>query len=158
MRLTVQSAVSALRRFGKLPVVLVSSVFLLGIACTQVEPTQTANEAAPYTPQISAAEVQLGDMRLLSGGDPQTFGVAGKVQNNSPQYTLTEVQLQVVMQDCTELDCATIGEQVATVPTSIPAGEVRDIETQAHFEGMPEPQGKLGWRYSVVGTKASEPE
>ena len=106
----------------------------------------------------SAAEVQLGDMRLLSGGDPQTFGVAGKVQNNSPQYTLTEVQLQVVMQDCTELDCATIGEQVATVPTSIPAGEVRDIETQAHFEGMPEPQGKLGWRYSVVGTKASEPQ
>jgi hypothetical protein len=158
MRLTVQSAVSKRPSFGRLLVVLVSSVFLSGIACTKVERTQTANEASPSTPQISTGEVQLAGMRLFSGGDPQTFGVAGQVLNNSPQHTLTEVQLQVVMQDCTDVDCTTIGEQVATVPTSVPPGQASDIEAEAHFEGMPEPQGKLGWRYSVVGTKASEPE
>jgi hypothetical protein len=48
-----------------------------------------------------------------------------------------------------------MGEQVATVPTSVPAGQAKEFETHPTFNDLKKAQGTLGWHYSVVAAKAS---
>ena len=71
---------------------------------------------------------------------------------------MTELQLKVVMQDCLDSGvCEVLGEDVAEIGTSVPAGQARDFQVDAHFGKMRPLHGKLGWHYSIVEVKGTKP-
>lgn len=108
--------------------------------------------------QITPADIQLAGVRLGSSNGGETFQVAGRIQNNSPTFTLTGLQLKVVLQDCLDTGvCEILGEHVADVATEVPAGEARDFQVDANFAEMRPPKGTLGWHYAVVDTKGTKP-
>ena len=104
--------------------------------------------------QILPEEIDLASMRLGDDGNGETYQVKGQIQNNS-KATLAELQVKVSLQDCTEENgCQVIGEQVATIPTDIPAGQSKVFQTSTKFKDLPKAKGTLGWHYAVVAAKA----
>jgi hypothetical protein len=136
----------------EVPILLLGLLALLGAACSVQQRSQTAGEAAG---QIAPDDINLVGMRLGVDGDGETYHVKGQIENRSQKLTLTELQLKVTLQDCTEDNgCQVLGEQVATVPTEIPAGQSKEFEAQTKFKDLPKAKGTLGWHYSVVAAKA----
>jgi|ERR1051325_10121319 hypothetical protein len=132
------------------------SVVLLSTACGKQQKSQSAAESGPE--QISSDEIELTSMRLGVDGDNESFHVMGMVQNNSQKLTLTELQVKVSLQDCLESgECQVIGEQVANIPTEVPAGQSKQFETHTKFKDLPQAKGTLGWHYAVVGAKSKAP-
>ena len=147
---------------------LLAGLLVFGSGCS-VQPT--GNEAADgpspeqggaaedlHADQITPADIQLAGVRLGSSNGGQSFQVAGRIQNNSPTFTLTELQLKIVMQDCLDTGvCEVLAEDVAGVAAKVPAGEARDFQVDANFADMRPPKGRLGWHYAVVDAKGTKP-
>ena len=111
-----------------------------------------------YADQITPADIRLAGVRLGSPNGGELFQVAGRIQNNSPTFTLTELQLKVVLQDCLDTGvCEILAEDIADVRAEVPAGEARDFQVDANFAGMRPPQGRLGWHYAVVDARGTKP-
>ena len=116
----------------------------------------TAPTSASSDTRISPEEVNLSDVHLFKGDTPNTFRVEGKVQNNSAKLTLTEISLEMAMQDCLDTGlCNVIAQDTAKIPTKIAPGQTAAFETAANFKDMPKAQGTLGWHYSVVDAKST---
>jgi hypothetical protein len=119
---------------------------------------QTAASADLSADQLTPADIRLAGVRLGSSDGGGAFQVAGRIQNNSPTFTLTQLGLKVVLQDCLDTGvCEILAEDVANVTTEVPAGEARDFQADAHFAEMRPPQGRLGWHYVVVDAKGAKP-
>ena len=108
--------------------------------------------------QLTPADVRLAGVRLGSASGGESFQVAGRIQNNSPTFTLTELELKVVLQDCLDTGvCEILAEDVAEVATEVPAGEARDFQVDANFAEMRPQKGRLGWHYVVVAARGTKP-
>ena len=138
------------------PTLFIGLLLLLGAACGVQQKSQQAEQTAAA--QIAPEEIDLEGMRLGVDGDGESYHVMGQIQNNSQKLTLTELQVKVSLQDCLDTgECQVIGEQVATIPTDVPAGQSKEFETHTRFKDLPKPKGTLGWHYSVVAAKAKLP-
>lgn len=87
------------------------------------------------------------------------YRLAGRIKNNSSQFTLREVWLVITMQDCAGEGagqrCVTIGESKDKLYLAIPPGQARDFEEPVYFTGGAlRPKGKLEWAYGVTATRA----
>lgn len=129
-----------------------------GGASDESSAAQSGATNDPSPDQITPADIHLAGVRLGSSDGGNTFQVAGRIENDSPTYTLTELDLKVVMQDCLDSGvCEVLAEDVANVSTNIPAGEAQDFEVAANFGEMRHPKGTLGWHYAVVDAKGTRP-
>ncbi|HRN81347.1 MULTISPECIES: hypothetical protein [Nitrosomonas] len=86
------------------------------------------------------------------------YKLSGRIKNNSQEFTLKQVNLLIIMQDCTgtpdSQDCVTIGESHENMDLNIPPGQARDFEKSLYFPGGNlKLLGKLEWNYSVSGIK-----
>ena len=57
--------------------------------------------------------------------------------------------------DTTEKQCETIGQTTASLYTTIPAGQVREVSDYVYFSSMPTIKNKFEWFYSIEGIKGS---
>jgi len=136
-------------------------VAVLVAACSTGQKEPAAESVAPSPiaatdAQITPEDVSLSDVHLFKGDTPSTFRVEGKVQNNSAKMTLTEISLEMAMQDCLDSGvCNVIAQDTAKISTKVAPGETAAFETAANFKDMPKPQGTLGWHYSVVDAKSA---
>ena len=124
-------------------------VALAGLACSAPQ-QETASEAPAPAEQITPEDVEVFGVRLFreDGG----YQVEGQIQNNSANFTLTEFQFQMAMQDCLPSGvCEILAEDVSTIAADVPAGESAAFQAAPDFSAMPAPQGQLGWHYAVVG-------
>ena len=136
---------------AKASVAFLGLLALLSAGCG-VQENQSAGGGAGA--QIAPEEINLASMRLGDDGNGESYQVKGEIQNHS-KATLAELQVKVSLQDCTEENgCQIIGEQVATVPTDIPAGQSKVFEASTKFKDLPKTKGTLGWHYAVVAAKA----
>jgi hypothetical protein len=110
---------------------------------------------------IPAQEVKLSDVQLeFPDGGPEYghiyYRLSGRVKNNSPTYTLTNLTVSVVMRDCADAAhtrCETIGEEpVSLYFNNIPPGQVRDISRAWLLDTPARPKGELVWNYSITET------
>ncbi|WP_350283762.1 hypothetical protein [Nitrosomonas sp.] len=86
------------------------------------------------------------------------YKLSGRIKNNSQEFTLKQVNLLIIMQDCTgapdSQDCVTVGESHENMDLNIPPGQARDFEKSLYFPGSgPKLLGKLEWSYSVSEIK-----
>jgi hypothetical protein len=88
-----------------------------------------------------------------------SYKMFARVRNDSPEYTLTAVVLEVNASDCpTETvneDCLIVGQQQREIPVSVPPKQARDITHQFNFPPM-RPQGVLMWSFDVKFVKAQK--
>jgi hypothetical protein len=87
----------------------------------------------------------------------EAYKIVGRIKNNSHQYTLTGLGMNVSFEDC-EGDslrptCVTIGEDKDHYyGMNIPPGQVREISEYV-YSGSTRPKGKLVWHYSISYTE-----
>lgn len=113
---------------------------------------QVADDASQQAEQISPADVEAFGVRLFR--DDAGYQVEGQIQNNSPQFTLKEFQLKMVMQDCLDTGvCEILAEDVTTIATNVPAGQSAAFQASPNFGDMRALKGKLGWHYAVVAAR-----
>jgi len=107
--------------------------------------------------RIAIDEIILENPELELG--PRTATLTGRVINNSPEFTLTGINLDVTIYDCpagdTPLDaCFIIGEDDGYARPSVPPGQLRAFTATLLFNNMPEVSGVQRWEYKVTGTRA----
>ncbi len=122
-------------------------VFLGGYVMKQRYDTHREFEASQH--RIAFGEVQIEDF-ALKGTEAAGYRVTGRVRNRSPRYTLTGMQLQVVIKDCYQSTCDVVGQ--ADVPVSgmeIPPAQLRWLDRQVYFSSLPPMRGSLQWSYKV---------
>ena len=101
--------------------------------------------------RIPAAEVELADMKISE--ERRSRQITGRVRNHSQKYTLTELQVRISMEDCTNGHCEVINQTDITLKPKVPPGQARDFREPLYFTSPLAPRGKLELHYAVVNTR-----
>ena len=108
--------------------------------------------------RIPKAKLVLEDVTLKPyvGG----YKMAGRIRNNSAQFSVREIDFVVTVQDCPRAaaaqQCVTIGESSQILNLDIPPGEARDFEESVRFSGSKlKLKGRLEWNYSISRIRAN---
>lgn len=133
------------------------SVLGVTIAVGLVLFLRTEGEVEKTKTLIRPSQIQLDHIEF-SPSYADTYNIAGRIRNQSSEYTLTEVSLQVVMSDCVKAeeqndDCEIVGEVTTRIIKHIPPGQARDFNDNIHF-AQAKPRGHVAWKYTVVGSRA----
>lgn len=100
-------------------------------------------------------QLEFMDMRMGPNGYSE-YQLTGRIKNNS-SYEITDITLKLDVQDCaSDGDCDTVGEEQQPLFLSIPAGQVRDVNSSAYFPDMTI-KGTYRWHYSVEEIDATAP-
>jgi len=110
------------------------------------------HELAASKSRLPAAEVELADMQLSD----EARGVkllTGRIRNHSRQYTLTEVRVQVSLEDCLDNHCEVIYQIPVTLTPDIPPGQARDFRERIAYPSAVAPHGVTRLTYEVIATR-----
>jgi hypothetical protein len=102
--------------------------------------------------RIPIGDLEFSDM-VLKTEYGSSYKIVGRIKNNSHQYTLTALGMNVSFEDCEGDSCVTIGEDKDHYyGMDIPPGQVRGISEYV-YPGSTRPRGKLVWHYSISYTE-----
>ncbi len=134
-------------RFRKVAVALVAAL-VVGVVVIYLYMQDSKRQTRSL---IAESELDFQDIKLQT--DYAGYKIIGRIKNNSHQYTLTAVGLNISFDDCdtnTENgNCVTIGESTDRVSLLIPAGQLREFSEYV-YPGNTRPKGRLVWHYSVA--------
>ncbi len=102
--------------------------------------------------RIPASEVELVDMQLSDEARGVKV-VSGRVRNHSRQYTLTELQVLISMEDCVDNHCEVIDQTKVTLKPDVPPGQARDFREHIAFQSALAPRGQPRLNYRVIATR-----
>jgi hypothetical protein len=93
----------------------------------------------------------------------ESYHFRGRVTNNSPQYTLSQVEFSISVKECPEQPsrtaCVVVADTRKTLYIRVPPGQARDFNEPLYFPGEPPvPAPNHQWRFDVVGARASPPD
>jgi hypothetical protein len=113
------------------------------------------NEQSMSKKRISPTEIQISELRLAPERySSSSYKLLGRIKNNSQRYTLDNLEIKVVVQDCVEGgSCETVGEGTTSYYYSIPPGQAREMDSYISFHNMPQARGHYKWNYSIVEVK-----
>jgi hypothetical protein len=106
---------------------------------------------------IPISDIEIRDI-ALNLTSYNNYKIMGRINNKSPDYTLTRVSLRIFMEDCAETetkdtDCKVIGDTLEDVYVYAPPQQTRDFNEYVYFFGSKtKPTGKLNWHYIVLHT------
>ena len=118
---------------------------------------QESHERALELNRIPLSEVQLSHMKIRPGLNSRSFVVNGRLQNDSPKFSITSATLQVTLEDChgnNNSECELIGQERAELSLEIPGGQARDFQKTVPFSTVPKIQGEASWHYEIVQVRA----
>lgn len=138
--------------FRKLALGLVA----MGVAVAAVIFVYSEREDSRSLSRIPIAEVVFENAVVKL--DKSSYKISGRVKNNSPKFTLTQLDFIVTLQDCagasTSQNCITIGESNQSLYITIPPGQARDFDEFVNPSGGAlNPKGRLRWQFSISQTK-----
>ncbi len=81
------------------------------------------------------------------------YRLTGRIQNHHDSVELKEVVLSIVMQDCDDTGCQSVGQTDEQVNLRIPAGQARDFSVTVYL-GEPAISGTIGWDFTVTETRS----
>jgi len=128
--------------------VAAASVFII-IACLA---WYQHHELAVSASRLPAGEVELADMQLSD----EARGVkllTGRIRNHSRKYTLTEVRVQLSLEDCLDNHCEVIYHIPLTLTPDIPPGQARDVRERVAYPSTVAPHGVTRLTYQVIATR-----
>ena len=101
--------------------------------------------------RIPLAEVELADMKIID--ERRGKQITGRVRNHSSEFTLTELRVQVSMEDCVDNHCEVINQTDIDLKPNVPPGQARDFRELLYFTSPLAPRGKPELKYTVVSTR-----
>jgi hypothetical protein len=107
--------------------------------------------------RVALSEVKLSHMEVRPGLNSRSFVVNGRLQNDSPEFTLMSATLQVTLEDChgiKGLECELIGQGQTDLLLEVPMGQARDFQTTVPFATVPKLQGEANWHYEILRVRA----
>lgn len=118
---------------------------------------QESQERALELNRIPLSEVQLSHMKIRPGLNSRSFVVNGRLQNDSPKFSITSATLQVTLEDChgnNNSECELIRQERAELSLEVPGGQARDFQETVPFSTVPKIQGEASWHYEIVQVRA----
>jgi hypothetical protein len=133
-------------------VIVVAGILIAGWFKSEQDRQSKAAQAAKL--RIPRANVELVDMRM--GTDTSLGTLTGRVRNLDARFTLTGVELRIVLQECPsaatndDTQCDTVGDTTESIFMSVPPHQARDIHDYVFFSGIDAPRNHRTWNYTVV--------
>jgi len=103
--------------------------------------------------RISPDQVELVDFKLVQP-DRNTRELVGRIRNHSTQYTINELGLEVVMDDCLNGHCDTVDQAKIIYTDPIPPDQARDLRQRIVFTSMLRPKGTLVPHFHLLYVEA----
>jgi hypothetical protein len=103
--------------------------------------------------RISIHEVELEGLEL-SG----LSRLRGRVRNLSPSFTLTQIELELSLQEKSSLAVEVVGQTKTTIYVRVPPKQSRDIDEYVHFSNVQPDHRDLTWFYRVTFVRAIPPQ
>ena len=129
---------SLVMRFNRLAAVLIIVIVAAigGIAWYQ----EWEMEASRH--RIPPDQVELADFKLVRP-DRDTRELVGRIRNHSMRYTIDELGLEVVLDDCLNGHCDTVDQVKVIFAEPIPPDQARDVKRRIVFTSLVQPKGTL---------------
>ncbi len=96
---------------------------------------------------IPASDIELTDLAFSFN---RKF--SGRITNHSANYTLTELALEVVIEDCVEDDCSFASKGLMRIWKEVPPGETIKFDQYLKLDKLEKPKGKFAWKVDIVYT------
>lgn len=129
---------SLVMRFNRLAALLI--VIIVAVIGSIAWYQEREMEAARH--RIPPDQVELADFKLVKP-DRNTRELLGRIRNLSTQYAISELGVQVVMDDCLNGHCDTIDQVKVIFADPIPPQQARDVKRRIVFTSLLQPKGTL---------------
>lgn len=141
------------------PFRVVAGLLIVGaIVLIVMEQRETRQETEESLTRIRPSELELTDV-ALKPGYANSFRLAGRVINRSPEHTVSGIAFKVKVEDCPlpgqPGSCVTIGEGRTRIAPTIPPGHARDFDELVGFDkASPTVRGQMKWSYTIESIHA----
>ena len=136
---------------GRYPRVAFTILGVLVVAAISVI-LLTEDDASLKKAQIAPSDISVASIV----GNPAYGGgyrLTGRIKNDHESAELKEVVLSIVMQDCVDSDCATVGQTSERVNIRVPPGQARDFSVTVYL-GETDISGSIAWSLDVTDTRS----
>ncbi len=103
--------------------------------------------------RIPADQVELADFQLVKP-DRNTRELVGRIRNHSARYTIDELGVEVVMDDCLNGHCDTVDQTKIIFAEPIPPDQARDVKRRNVFTSLLQPKGTLVPHFHLLYVEA----
>ena len=97
---------------------------------------------------IPASEIELTDLAFSFN---RKF--SGQITNNSTDYTLTELALEVVIEDCIENDCTFSSKGLMRIWKEVAPWQTVMFDQYLKLDKLEKPKGQYQWKVDIIYTK-----
>ncbi len=98
---------------------------------------------------IPASEIELTDLAFSFN---RKF--SGQITNSSTDYTLTELALEVVIEDCVQSDCTFSSKGSMRIWKEVAPGQTVTFNQYLKLDKLEKPKGQFQWKAEIAYTKA----
>lgn len=140
---------SLVMRFNRLAAALIVIIVVVVASIAWYQ----QREMAAARQRIPADQVELADFKLVQP-DRNTRELVGRIRNHSTQYTIDELGLQVVMDDCLNGHCDTVDQVKVIFAEPIPPDQARDVKRRIVFTSLLQPKGRLVPHFHLLYVEA----
>lgn len=99
--------------------------------------------------QITKEQIEFRSLRMGVGG-PLVL-LQGRVSNNNPIYTLTQVEMRLRVLECdASFRCDTLGDQTESIAVSVPPQQSREISHDVFFSGLGAARLRRSWSHELI--------
>ena len=110
-------------------------------------------ERALQHSRLPLSQIELRNMQVTPGFNVRSHVVKGRIHNDSRDFTINTVELQLDLKDCLSENCEIVGQEVTRIFLQIPPRQSRDFETTVFFSSAVDLEGSPKWTFAVVGVK-----
>lgn len=97
---------------------------------------------------IPASEIELTDLKFSFN---RKF--SGQITNSSTDYTLTELGLEVVIEDCINSDCTFSSKGLMRIWKEVPPGQTIAFDQYLKLDKLEKPKGQFQWETEILYTE-----
>ncbi len=112
---------------------------------------QEKQERVVAQSKVSPSEITISNLQFTPtwGMDSRmNFDVTGRITNNSRQYTVSQVAINLSAEDCKTNPCAVVGTPYIYAGVTVPPGQARDFRTETSV-GINGDATKVLWKYGI---------
>lgn len=137
--------------FRQFALVLILICVIGGFAFYQYEQQEEKRSKT----RIPISEIEIEGLTLKPSYS--SYDLTGRIKNNSNQYTLSGLQMNLTFRDCeieNENNCIIVAEEDEYIYTNIPPKQARDFTEGIYLYSDMKIKGKMVWSYDIAYTKA----
>lgn len=140
----------AIPRLGR----VVAIVFAVVVAILAAIIFTQERERSEELKRITVDEVSLEEMVMTMSRQnrPQLLG---RVRNQSSQYAIKQVAIEISLEECKAQACDVLGQQIFEFNLNIPPLQVREVDEFLVFRVPQRNLGELKWQFKPVSVRAN---